>query len=593
MTLTPTLYRVHFNDLAGHRIHVSLHINAPNPNGQTLFLPAWIPGSYLIRDFSRQVERISAESKGKPVTITKTNNHTWHCEPVNGPLTVSYVIYAWDLSVRSAHVDETHAFFNGTSVFLGVAGQEDQPCLVDIVEPAHTKDWKVYTSMPEAKNHPQAALRHGFGVYEVPNYDALIDHPFELGTPQVISFKAHGALHEMVFTGIVPNLDLQRIADDTQKICEAQIEFFEPETKAVPFLDSSDRYVFMTMVTGDDYGGLEHRSSTALVASRRDLPTLNQKNTEKSEGYLSFLGLVSHEYFHTWNVKRIKPAAFAPYRYLEENHTQLLWVFEGFTSYYDDLMLLRANVIDQCTYHSLLAKNINAVQRQLGRFKQSTAESSFDTWTRFYKQDENSTNALVSYYSKGALVALALDLHLREHSDNQKSLDDVMRLMWERYGRDFYRGKPLGIAEDEMPSLVLEATGIEASEVITRYAYGRDELPLQQLLSTQGISLVWKESNPLPSFDVRWRARANEGLEIATVHEYGAAHKAGLSAGDLLIAIDGLRVSNETTLKQLLGAYNAGDTVTVHVFRRDELRSFTLSLAPSPKDSCSLSVLPS
>ena len=290
MKSTFTLYRVNCNDLAGHRIHVSLHITNPNPDGQTLFLPAWIPGSYLIRDFSRQIESIQAQSDGKAIAVTKQSNHIWQCEPTSGPLIVSYIVYAWDLSVRSAHVDETHAFFNGTSVFLGVTGQEHLPCHVELVEPQNTANWKVHTSLPEARQHPKAAKRHGFGMYEAPNYDALIDHPFELGTPQYIQFEAHGALHEMVFTGVIPNLDLERIANDTQKICEAQIELFEPKTKAVPFLDSSDRYVFMTMVTGNDYGGLEHRSSTALVASRRDLPTLI-KRTPQKRGLPDVLGL--------------------------------------------------------------------------------------------------------------------------------------------------------------------------------------------------------------------------------------------------------------------------------------------------------------
>lgn len=592
MNSEPLLYRVSCNDLAGHRIHVTLHIAQPDPAGQHLFLPAWIPGSYLIRDFSRQIESIQAECNGKAIKIAKQNNHQWHCEPCSGPLTISYVVYAWDLSVRSAHLDESHAFFNGTSVFLGVSGQEHVPCLVDLQRPKAAKNWKVYTSMPEAKGHQGAAKRHGFGLYKAPDYDALIDHPFELGTPQVIQFEACGALHEMVFTGVIPNLDLERIAADTKQICEAQIALFEPESKAVPFLDSSDRYVFMTMVTGDDYGGLEHRSSTALVASRRDLPTLNQREEAKSDGYLSFLGLVSHEYFHTWNVKRIKPAAFAPYRYLEENHTQLLWVFEGFTSYYDDLMLLRAGVVDQSTYHSLLTKNINAVYRSPGRFKQSVADSSFDTWTRFYKQDENSPNALVSYYSKGALVALGLDLYIRTHSQNNKSLDDVMRLLWERYGRDFFNTAPQGVAENAMPELIREATGIDTRDFIMRYAYGCDDLPLAELFSAQGVSLNWKSSNPLPSLDVRFSENACNELKLATVYENGAAHQAGLSAGDLLIAIDGLRVTNQQRLKQLLKAYQAGDSVQLHVFRRDELRTFTARLNPAPLDTCSLSLNP-
>ncbi len=230
------LYRVNCDDLAGHRIHVSLHITSPDPDGQLLFLPAWIPGSYLIRDFSRQIESIHAESEGTEVALTKQGNHVWRCEPVSGALSVTYVVYAWDLSVRSAHIDETHAFFNGTSIFLGVAGQEYKPCLVDLVAPKDKKDWKAYTSLPEATGYPDAAKRHGFGLYRAPDYDALIDHPFELGTPQVVQFEAHGALHEMVFTGLIPNLDLQRIAADTQRICEAQIEFLSLKLRQPLFL---------------------------------------------------------------------------------------------------------------------------------------------------------------------------------------------------------------------------------------------------------------------------------------------------------------------------------------------------------------------
>src|SRR5690606_10082159 len=307
-----------------HRLRVTLQVPAPAPEGQELFMPAWIPGSYLIRDFARQVETIRASSRGQAVAIRKTGNHTWRCDPCAGPLDVEYTVYAWDLSVRSAHVDETHAFFNGTSVFLGVSGQTDQPCRVQLNPPPHTGNWKVYTSMPLATGHPDTAQRHGFGLYQAPDYDALVDHPIEMGTPQVVSFTAHGAEHEMVFTGVVPNLDLARIAADCQRICEAQIALFEPRTKRAPFLDSAQRYVFMTMVTGNDYGGLETRAWPAPMVGRADLPVLG--DPAQTDGCRTFLGLVSHEYFHTWNVKRIKPAVFAPYDLGRENYTRLLWV---------------------------------------------------------------------------------------------------------------------------------------------------------------------------------------------------------------------------------------------------------------------------
>src|SRR5690606_21224940 len=298
------LYSVTPFDPSGHRLKVRLTITNPDPAGQALTMPAWIPGSYLIRDFSRQIETLQASSRDKPVAVTKTGNHSWLCAPCAAPLVLEYTVYAWDLSVRGAHVDESHAFFNGSSVFLSVTGQAEAPCHLEICPPPHTKGWKVYTSLPEATGHPRAARRHGYGMYVAPNYDALIDHPVEMGRPQVVQFTAHGAVHEMVFTGVVPKLDLERIAADTQKICAAQIELFEPKSRRAPFLDSADRYVFMTMVTGDGYGGLEHRASTALMTSRADLPTLGR--TQAPEGYQNFLGLVSHEYFHTWNVKRIK-----------------------------------------------------------------------------------------------------------------------------------------------------------------------------------------------------------------------------------------------------------------------------------------------
>lgn len=585
MKKEPILYSVTPFDPAGHRLKVRLTIQTPDPDGQELSLPAWIPGSYLIRDFSRQVETITAHSEETTVAIKKTGNHTWLCAPCAGPLVVDYCIYAWDLSVRGAHVDESHAFFNGTSVFLSVTGQAQQPCHVEICPPPHTGNWKVYTSLPEAQGHPKAASRHGFGMYVAPHYDALVDHPFELGTPQVISFTAHGALHEMVFTGVAPNLDLDRIAADTQKICAAQIALFEPVTKAVPFLDSSDRYVFMTMITGDGYGGLEHRASTALVASRHDLPTRGQ--SDAGEGYQTFLGLVSHEYFHTWNVKRIKPASFAPYDLSRENYTRLLWVFEGFTSYYDDLMLMRAGVITETDYLRLIGKVIGNVQRTAGRHKQSVADSSYDAWTRYYKQDENSPNALASYYTKGSLVALGLDIVIRQASAGAKSLDDVMRLLWQRYGRDFYRGSGVGVPEDAMPALVQEATGVDASDFIARYAYGCEDVPLAALLSSQGISLAWKA---LPgSVTLNARLRTSSGsTSLATVYEGGAAHTGGLSAGDVLVAVNGLQVTDGVSLDRLLRAYQPGSTVAVHVFRRDELRAFDVTLNAPAATECTL-----
>jgi predicted metalloprotease with PDZ domain len=407
-----------------------------------------------------------------------------------------------------------------------------------------------------------------------------------MGRPQVARFRACGAQHELVFTGVLPALDLQRITRDIKRICEEQIRFFEPTSARAPFLDGASKYVFMTMVTGDSYGGLEHRASTALMAARKDLPTIGQEKT--SEGYQTFLGLVSHEYFHTWNVKRIKPAAFAPYDLTKENHTELLWIFEGFTSYYDDLFLLRSGLIDQPTYLKTLGKQIATVWASPGRTKQSVAESSFDAWTRYYKQDENSPNALVSYYTKGSLVALALDLSIRHHTQEQRSLDDVMRLMWARFGRDFYTGEARGLREQEFPNLVREATGVDLRTEIQAWAYGHNDIPLAKLFAQHGITMQWSAASKAPSTGMRIR-KQGEHQVIATVLQHGPAHQAGLSANDILVAVNGLKIDSAlNTFDALLAHYQPGDRLNIHVFRRDELRHFELTLAAPSLSECKL-----
>jgi predicted metalloprotease with PDZ domain len=338
-----------------------------------------------------------------------------------------------------------------------------------------------------------------------------------------------------------------------------------------------DRYVFMTMAVGDGYGGLEHRASTALICSRGDLPVQGQK--EMTDGYRTYLGLCSHEYFHTWNVKRIKPAAFAPYDLQSESYTTLLWLFEGFTSYYDDLMLVRSGVIDEAAYFKLVAKTINGVLRGSGRTKQTVAESSFDAWTKYYRQDENSPNAIVSYYTKGSLVALALELTIRQETKGKKSLDDVMRTLWQRYGREFYTNDQAGagVTEAEVEALFDEVTGLRLKRFFDRYVRGTDDFPFARLLAPMGVTLSDDRKNAKPSLNLRTTRDGND-CKVANVYEGGAAHQAGVSAGDILMAIDGLRVS-ATNLDALVGRYRIGEAVELHAFRRDELMTFNATLA--------------
>lgn len=342
------------------------------------------------------------------------------------------------------------------------------------------------------------------------------------------------------------------------------------------------RYVFLVTAVGEGYGGLEHRASTALLCSRDDLPYPGMDGTP--ERYRGFLGLCSHEYFHTWNVKRIKPAAFLPYDLARENHTRLLWFFEGFTSYYDDLALLRSTTIAPTAYLELLGKTIVNVARNPGRFRQSLAESSFDAWSKFYRPDENSPNAVVSYYAKGALVALALDLTLRQHTQGRHSLDDLMRALWQRYGQT-----GIGVGDDSVQRIAEELAGRKLGRFFSNAVTGTRELPLPALLARIGVKLGWEKAKT-PSLGVKSVAEGKH-LKLATVFTGGAAEKAGLAGGDVLVAFDGLRVG-AGNLDALLARRESGEMVRLHAFRRDELISTEACLDPAEIVACRLSLMP-
>ena len=567
-----------------HMFRVTCTVSDPDPTGQRFSLPAWIPGSYMVRDFARNIVTIQAEAGGKPVRLTKLDKHTWQAAamPAGRTLTVRCEIYAWDLSVRAAHLDQTHGFFNGTSVFLAVEGQTDQPCSVAISPPegAAYAQWRLATAMTPAETK-NAVDGNGFGTYVAADYDELIDHPVEMGTFTRATFEAEGIPHEIILTGR-HDCDLERLCADLKKICTWQLRLFG---KPAPI----KRYLFMAMIVGKGYGGLEHRASTALLANRKDLPYPGMRGMNAN--YRRFLGLCSHEYFHTWHVKRIKPDAFTPYDLSQENYTRLLWVFEGFTAYYDDLTLLRSGVISANDYLELLSETMSRVLRGAGRLKQSVAESSFDAWTKFYKQDENAPNAIVSYYAKGALIALALDLQLRDLSRGKRGLDEVMRLLWQRHGQT---GK--GVTERAVLDIVADVAGAvipeegrRLAEWLKRTVHSTTDLALPRMLRPFGVQCRADPIMKRPALGLRLAADANEA-RVANVHDGGPAQAAGVSAGDILIAIDGLRVDDGATLDAMLERRKPGDKMAVHAFRRDELMRFDLELAAPPAHKMQLSL---
>lgn len=586
---TPIRYRILPRDPHAHLFEVSCTVPAPDPQGQAFALPTWIPGSYLIREFARHVVAIGAHSGRKTLRIAKRDKHTWQVEPCAGPLTVTMQVYAFDLSVRGAHLDAAHGFFNGPSVFLRVLGQESARCEVEILPPkgARYRHWRVATAMPR-----KSAPAYGFGLYNAADYDELIDHPVEMGTFDLVSFKAAGVPHDVAITGR-HECDRDRLAKDLAKLCAWQIALFG---RPVPI----KRYVFLVMAVGDGYGGLEHRASTALLCSRDDLP---QRGVAAiSESYRTFLGLCSHEYFHTWNVKRIKPAAFTPYDLERENYTTLLWAFEGITSYYDDLALVRCGLITPAAYLEILGRSVTSHLRTGGRLRQSVAEASYDAWIKYYRQDENSPNALVSYYLKGSLIALCLDLLIRDKTRGRNSLDDVMRALWAAHGMT-----GIGVGETEWERLAEQVTGVRLRGFFERALRSTEELPLKQALASVGIDLALRGADSagdrggratnLSAGQIALRAtlgaRTGEdagGVKLTHVLDGGAAQCAGLAAGDVLVALEGLRV-NARNLESRMRDMRPGDRVRAHAFRRDELIECEIAMQAPPLDTAHLTIV--
>ena len=512
-------YRVDILDPNTHLFHVTLTIAKPAAR-QRLALPVWIPGSYLVREFARNLSRLQARQGTRPreVTCRQLDKCTWEvdCSPTK-PLVVTYDVYARDNSVRSAWLDAQRGFFNGTSLCLKVEGQESVPHTLDLPAPKAVKDWSVATGLQALKID-----RKGFGSYRAADYDELVDCPVEMGAFWSGRFDACGVAHRFVVAGALPGLDGVKLLADTQKICEAEIRFWHGDQKP-PFTS----YLFMLNAVDDGYGGLEHRNSTALICNRKDLPRAGEPKV--TEGYTTLRGLISHEYFHTWNVKRLRPAELASYQYDRENYTSLLWFFEGFTSYYDDLLLRRAGLLDNPGYLKLLNKTINQVMQTPGRLVQSVAEASFDAWVKYYRQDENTPNATVSYYTKGALVALCFDLTLRTGSGHAASLDDVMRALWLRC-----QAGPMSEADFVD---VLEALGKRAfAPELAQWVHGRAELPLKDLLQQHGVSVL--EEPAQLAHRLGLRVAENHGVQVKTVLRGGAAEKAGFAAGDEWLGVE-------------------------------------------------------
>ena len=552
-------YQIEFDDYRQHLIHVTLRFLA-DPT-QVLSLPTWIPGSYLIREFSKHLESVKAyDEDGRLLQISKFEKNKWRLFNTDHELiTVEYDVYAYDLSVRGAYVDQSRLYVNPACVCLGLDGQEDKAIEVEIFLPPELKHFQLATGLPHK------SFVSGRYTLKAKDYAELIDAPFELAEQSRFSFEAAGIAHEFVISG-KHAMNAARMQQDLEKICGTEIAMFG----SAPFKN----YTFMTMATGNSYGGLEHPNSTSLITPRDDLPKADEP-LEPSKEYQRFLGLCSHEYFHSWLVKFIRPENFAHYNLNKEGYTSLLWIFEGFTSYYDDLILLRSGVINQESYVTLLKAQIERYLQNPGRTVQTVAESSFDAWVKFYRPDENTNNAGTSYYNKGCLVALCLDLGLRLRGS---SLDALMRKLYENAQQG------IQVSERTIFDLCRELTGQDWAEQINHLINTTDELPLDQLLPEFGFSFELKNEQALP-FGLKVVDKP-EGVLIQTARRDGAAAKVGLSANDVILAIDGLKASEKLLAKY---AKQAG-TYSVYAFRRDELMQFELQGAETSLTTVELKV---
>ena len=552
-------YQIEFDDYRQHLIHVTLRFVA-DPT-QVLSLPTWIPGSYLIREFSKHIESVRAyDEEGRLLEIQKFEKNKWRLFNTDHELiTVEYDVYAYDLSVRGAYVDQTRLYVNPACACLGLEGQEDKAVEVELFLPDELKHFQLATGMVSK------SLVKGRFTLKAKNYAELIDAPFELAEQTRFGFEANGIPHEFVVSG-KHAMNAARMQQDIEKICATEISMFG----SAPF----SNYTFMTMATANSYGGLEHPNSTSLISPREDLPKANEPE-EPSEDYQRFLGLCSHEYFHSWLVKFIRPENFVNYDLNKEGYTSLLWIFEGFTSYYDDLILLRSGVISQASYIKLLKTQIDRYLQNPGRFVQSVSESSFDAWVKFYRQDENSNNAGTSYYNKGCLVALCLDLGLRLRGS---SLDALMRKLYEN------AQKGIQVHERTIVELCNELTGDNWIEQINHLINTTDELPLDQLFPEFGLSYSLKNDKSLP-LGLKLVEKP-EGVLVQSARRDGAAAQAGLSAHDVIIAIDGLKA----TMKLVEKYAKQEGSYSILAFRRDELMSFDVKASGSELTEVELKV---
>lgn len=588
-SLPPIRFTVSAPNPDDHLFHVSMAIALGEDAAATphldLSMPAWSPGSYLLREYARHIQNIRAvDQHQRPLPLLQRDKATWRVlleDPDVSLVTVQYEVFSHELAVRTNHLDATHGSLNGVSTFLYPHGQLDRASEITFDVP---ESWRVATGL--------TCLDASARRYGAQHFDLLFDSPVELGEHVSLHFEVRGIPHEIaLWNGQYANFDADRITQDVSRIVEAHAELFG----GLPY----DHYTFIVHLTDHGFGGLEHHNSTLLLYPMlgfRDGPPGSEFDAhgKPSKSYLNFLRLVSHEFFHTWNVKRIRPEVLGPFDYQQENYTRDLWTVEGVTSYYENVGLLRSNLIDGAHFLELTAQAIHALEQTPGRLLHDLETSSLNAWVKLYRPDEHTRNSSVSYYLKGELVCFALDLFLRARTQNQRSLDDVLERLWQHYQET---GE--GYAEGSYASWIERATGVDVAPLVQSLVRSTEEIDWDTLLAACGLQLKrgYNEKD-LEAGILRtsWTGaqlviKEHETLTVTFVPTGSPAHEAGIYAGDELIAIDGWRVKSQARFDQILRRIEAGSQVSVTLSRRGRILERTLTTCPPPPNHYSIEVV--
>ncbi len=534
-------YRISFPDAKAHYVNVEMEVESSSDFN--FKMPVWTPGSYLIREFPRHVEGFEASANGKKIDWKKTDKNTWSIKNNSlNKITISYRVYAFELTVRTSFVDDEHAYLNGASVFMFLEGKESNPIEL-VIKPL--SEWKkTSTSLNLISENRYSAI----------NYDELADSPLEIGNQDIISFTASGIPHEIAMFG-GGRYNKERIIKDFTKIIEEEVKVFGEHP--------CKKYVFIIHNLTSGGGGLEHLNSTTLQVSR------DAYASESS--YTSFLSLVSHEYFHLWNVKRLRPEALGPFDYSKENYTRMLWVSEGFTAFYDDWIIQRVGLNSATNYLDLIASNISSLENSAGNNAQAVSESSFDAWIKYYRNNENSVNSTISYYDKGALIALLINLEIINQSKGAKNLDDLMKYLYDEYYKKLNRG----FTDLEFENAVIKFTNSSISDLFKNQIYNTNIVDYDTYFNTAGLKLVnLNEGKNEPSLGIK-NSQSGGKIIVTSVLKNSSAQLAGISVNDEIIASDGFRMDD---VAKILLEKKVGDVCKLTISRDGKIKMIDVAL---------------